>query len=176
MFGPTVSYTAVRMITFDWYNKMKYNIDDAVFGMTGKSILVHVNTIGTKPTFLSAACFTAAGATTGFFVSFLACPFELLKVAKQMSGLMAVTQEASAKSAAQSTMVASMKPSATAVASVATAGGGTIDAKLSRSYRDKGTFGAGYDLYKRVGIRGLYSGIHLHASKCIAAALHSSNH
>jgi len=73
--GPTISYSAVRMITFEWYANMKYTIDEAVMATTGESILVHVNTMGTKPTLLSTACFTLAGAITGFGVSFLACKF-----------------------------------------------------------------------------------------------------
>jgi hypothetical protein len=71
--GPTVSYSIVRMITFEWYANMKYNVDDAVTSWTGDSILVQVNTIGSRPTLLSTACFTLAGAVTGFGVSFLAC-------------------------------------------------------------------------------------------------------
>jgi hypothetical protein len=71
--GPTISYSIVRMVTFEWYAKMKYNVDDALMAATGKSILVEVNTIGSTPTLLSTACFTLAGAVTGFGVSFLAC-------------------------------------------------------------------------------------------------------
>jgi hypothetical protein len=123
------------MITFEWYADMKYNIDDAVTAMTGNSILVQVNTIGSRPTLLSTGCFTLAGAITGFGVSFLACPFELLKIGRQMSGMMADKATTS------------------------------FDETLGRHYRDKGTISAGLELYKRIGIRGLYSGIHLHASK-----------
>jgi solute carrier family 25 (mitochondrial carnitine/acylcarnitine transporter), member 20/29 len=153
------------MITFDWYAKMKYNIDDYVETFTGKSILVEINTLGSKPTLLSTACFTTAGAITGFGVSFLACPFELLKVGRQMGGMMAASQEHAAATAA-----AGLKnPLAAAAVVVGTTGasGAPIDEKLSRAYRDKGTFKAGLDLYRRIGIRGLYSGIHLHASKLL---------
>jgi solute carrier family 25 (mitochondrial carnitine/acylcarnitine transporter), member 20/29 len=121
------------MLTFEWYADMKYNVDDAAAALTGRSILVEVNTVGSRPTVLSTGCFTLAGAVTGFGVSFLACPFELLKVGRQMSGMLAGKQSTS------------------------------FDETLGRHYRDKGTFSAGYELYKRVGIGGLYSGIHLHA-------------
>jgi hypothetical protein len=141
--GPTVSYSIVRMITFDWYNKMKYNVDDAITAMTGKSILVEVNTPGSKPTLLSTSGFAFAGAVTGFSVSFLACPFELLKVGRQMSGMLA------------------------------TNGRSSFDEQLGRQYRDKGTVSAGVELYRRIGIKGLYSGIHLHASKLPILMFHA---
>jgi hypothetical protein len=131
--SPTFSYSIVRMITFEWYADMKYNVDDLVMAMTGNSILVQVNTIGSRPTLLSTSCFTLAGAITGFGVSFLACPFELLKIGRQMSGMLADRAQTS------------------------------FDESLGRQYRDKGTISAGLELYRRVGIRGLYSGIHLHA-------------
>jgi hypothetical protein len=86
--GPTVSYSIVRMLTFEWYAGMKYNVDDAAAAITGRSILVEVNTVGSRPTLLSTGCFTLAGAITGFGISFLACPFELLKVGRQMSGML----------------------------------------------------------------------------------------
>jgi hypothetical protein len=41
----------------------------------------------------------------------------------------------------------------------------SFDEALGKRYRDKGTISAGVDLYRRVGIRGLYSGIHLHAGQ-----------
>jgi len=132
--GPTFSYSIVRMITFEWYAAMKYNIDDAVYSMTGKSILEQVNTPGSTPTLLSTTCFAAAGAITGFGVSFLACPFELLKVGRQMSGMVGMK----------------------------TGNKASFDEALGRQYRDKGTFSAGLQLYRRIGVRGLYSGIHLH--------------
>jgi hypothetical protein len=125
------------MITFEWYAAMKYNIDDAVYSMTGKSILEQVNSPGSHPTILSTACFTAAGAITGFGVSFLACPFELLKVGRQMSGMVGMKS----------------------------GGKVSFDEALGRQYRDKGTFSAGLQLYRRIGVRGLYSGIHLHVGK-----------
>jgi solute carrier family 25 (mitochondrial carnitine/acylcarnitine transporter), member 20/29 len=124
------------MFTFDWYTKAKYRIDEGVRGLTGRSILEEVNTVGSHPTLLSTACFSAAGAMTGFAVSFIACPFELLKIGRQMSGLV-----------------------------LANNGKTSYDEKLGRQYRDRGTFHAGYQLFKKVGVRGLYSGIHLHASK-----------
>jgi solute carrier family 25 carnitine/acylcarnitine transporter 20/29 len=71
--GPTISYSLVRMITFEWYADMKYTVDETLAAMTGESILVQVNTIGSKPTLLSTASFATAGAITGFGVSFLAC-------------------------------------------------------------------------------------------------------
>ncbi|KAF2672831.1 mitochondrial carrier [Microthyrium microscopicum] len=131
--GPTVSYSIVRMITFDWYNKMKYNVDDLVTSATGESVLVAVNTPGSRPSLLSTACFASAGAVVGFGVSFLACPFELLKVGRQMSGMVGAGSKSS------------------------------FDETLSKRYRDRGTLSAALDLYRRIGIRGLYSGIHLHA-------------
>jgi solute carrier family 25 carnitine/acylcarnitine transporter 20/29 len=164
IFGPTVSYTFVRMLTFDWYAKMKYNIDDYVETLTGKSILVQVNTLGSTPTLLSTACFTTAGAVTGFTVSFLACPFELLKVGRQMSGMLSVTGEQQAAAVAKGSG-GNMVAGAMTTMGANGGKGAAIDKGLSRVYRDKGTFSAGLDLYRRIGIRGLYSGIHLHASE-----------
>jgi solute carrier family 25 carnitine/acylcarnitine transporter 20/29 len=39
----------------------------------------------------------------------------------------------------------------------------SFDPTLSQRYRDRGTLSAGLDLYRRIGIRGLYSGISYHA-------------
>lgn len=39
----------------------------------------------------------------------------------------------------------------------------SFDEALYKSYRDRGTISAGVDLYRRIGLRGLYAGFHLHA-------------
>jgi hypothetical protein len=60
-------------------------------------------------------------------------PFELLKNARQMAGVVAAT------------------------------GGSNIDEKLSSQHRRQGSVKTAIEVSKRLGIRGLYSGFHLHA-------------
>jgi hypothetical protein len=77
MFGPLVSYCAIRGFTFKWYQDTKYYIDESWTAATGKSLLVQANTKGQKPTLYSTLSFGLAGAITGFGVSFLACKYSV---------------------------------------------------------------------------------------------------
>jgi hypothetical protein len=71
--GPTVSYMAVRAMTFHWYEHNRFRVDDAIQSATGRSILAESRTPGSNPSWLSTAGFGAAGAATGFAVTFIAC-------------------------------------------------------------------------------------------------------
>jgi hypothetical protein len=75
---PIASYCLVRGITFSWYQKGKYLIDEKALAWTGKSLLVDVNTKFKKPTVSSAVLFGAAGASSGLLASVIACKFNTL--------------------------------------------------------------------------------------------------
>ena len=87
----------------------------------------------------------------------IAGPFELLKNGRQMSGLL----DKKVVVAADEAILKNGGP----VAAVAKASlsNPKFDQALHASHRDMGTMRAGYLVYQRVGIRGLYSGIRLHA-------------
>jgi hypothetical protein len=73
MMMPIFSYCLVRGITFSWYQRGKYLIDEKALAWTGKSLLVDVNTKFQKPTVSSAVLFGAAGASSGLLASVIAC-------------------------------------------------------------------------------------------------------
>ena len=71
--APLASVTLVRTISFSVYQQSKYLYASWVELNTGTNPLVHVNTPGTYPTLATAACFGAAGATAGSFITLVAC-------------------------------------------------------------------------------------------------------
>jgi hypothetical protein len=71
--APMVSVTLVRTISFSVYQKSKYAYAAWFKKHFGLDPLVHVNTPGTYPTFSTVACFGAAGATAGSFITLVAC-------------------------------------------------------------------------------------------------------
>ena len=71
--APMLSVTLVRTISFSVYQKSKYTYADWFKRNFGLDPLVHVNTPGTYPTFSTIACFGAAGATAGSFITLVAC-------------------------------------------------------------------------------------------------------
>lgn len=83
---PLVSVTLVRTISFSIYQRAKYAYDRSLTQMTGKSPLVLANAPGSYPSFLTVACFGAAGATAGAFITTMSCPFELTKLNEQLAG------------------------------------------------------------------------------------------
>jgi len=135
VFAPMLSVTLVRTISFSVYQKSKYTYADWFKRNFGLDPLVHVNTPGTYPTFSTIACFGAAGATAGSFITLVACPFELTKLSAQVSVLMAERNT-----------------------SLSDASGRAVAA----SYQNKGTFKTAKNIIKHRGIGGLYSGFNLH--------------
>ena len=83
---PMISVTLVRTISFSIYQRAKYTYDRSLTRMTGKSPLVHANEAGSYPSFLTVACFGAAGATAGAAITTMSCPFELTKLNEQLAG------------------------------------------------------------------------------------------
>jgi len=71
------SVTLVRTISFSVYQKSKYTYAAWFKRNWGIDPLVHVNTPGTYPTLSTIACFGAAGATAGSFITLVACEFEI---------------------------------------------------------------------------------------------------
>lgn len=71
--APMASVTLVRTISFSMYQKSKYTYADWIRRNFGVDPLVHVNTPGTYPTLATVACFGAAGATAGSFITLVAC-------------------------------------------------------------------------------------------------------
>jgi hypothetical protein len=67
------SVTLVRTISFSVYQRSKYAYAAWFKRNFGVDPLVHVNTPGTYPTFSTLACFGAAGATAGSFITLVAC-------------------------------------------------------------------------------------------------------
>lgn len=71
--APMASVTLVRTISFSVYQRSKYTYADWFKRNFGVDPLQHVNTPGTYPTFSTIACFGAAGATAGSFITLVAC-------------------------------------------------------------------------------------------------------
>ncbi|MCJ1361701.1 hypothetical protein MMC16_000801 [Acarospora aff. strigata] len=131
--APLASVTLVRTVSFSIYQKAKYKYSAAIARTTGgEEPLVIINRSGSYPTIATLACFGAAGATAGAIITAIACPFELTKLSAQISVLMARTNTSS------------------------------VDDPVRRSYQQKGTFKTAKTIIKHRGVRGLYSGFHLH--------------
>ncbi|KAB8257432.1 mitochondrial carrier domain-containing protein [Aspergillus pseudonomiae] len=133
---PLASVTAVRVVNFSTYNAAKHRISDFFERMTGQSPLAMYNQPGSTPTVSTFVTFTTAGLIAGLITSPLACPFELAKNVVQTSVLVSNRAQASP------------------------------DAVKDPSLRNKprlGTIEAIRQIVQRYGIRGLYTGFHLHA-------------
>jgi len=135
--APMASVTLVRTISFSVYQRSKYTYAAWFKRNFGMDPLVHVNTPGTYPTFSTVACFGAAGATAGSFITLVACPFELTKLSAQVSVLMADRTSSSISEPANGREVAA-------------------------TYQNKGTFKTAKNIVKHRGFIGLYSGFNLH--------------
>jgi len=78
--APMASVTLVRTISFSVYQRSKYTYAAWFKRNFGVDPLVHVNTPGTYPTFSTVACFGAAGATAGSFITLVACELKLARI------------------------------------------------------------------------------------------------
>jgi hypothetical protein len=134
--APMASVTLVRTVSFSVYQRSKYVYAAWFKRNFGIDPLIHVNTPGTYPTFSTIACFGAAGATAGSFITLVSCPFELTKLSAQVSVLMADRNKSG----------------------VSEPGGRGVAA----SYQNKGTLKTAKNIIKHRGISGLYSGFNLH--------------
>lgn len=151
--APVASVTLVRTLSFSIYQNAKYKCSAAIGRATGDDEpLVVVNRPGSTPTPQTIACFAAAGATAGFFVSLVACkyllssdflvlitktgPFEFTKQASQISVLMANSNMSS------------------------------MDEPIRQSNEQKGTLTTAKNIIKNRGYAGLYSGFRLHCCEC----------
>ncbi|KAG9248575.1 mitochondrial carrier domain-containing protein [Calycina marina] len=143
--APLASVTVVRTISFSVYQKSKYTYSEWMHRNFGIDPLVHVNTLGTIPNFASMACFAAAGATAGSFITVVACPFELTKVSAQVAVLM-TDSKAKVNASSMSEPI-------------------TINREVAASYQNKGTFKTAKNIIKHRGAMGLYSGFHLHLAR-----------
>jgi hypothetical protein len=74
--APMASVTLVRTISFSVYQKSKYTYAAWFKRNFGIDPLVHVNSLGTYPNFSTLACFGAAGATAGSFITIVACELQ----------------------------------------------------------------------------------------------------
>ncbi|KAH7407575.1 mitochondrial carrier domain-containing protein [Cadophora sp. MPI-SDFR-AT-0126] len=135
--APMASVTLVRTISFSVYQRSKYTYAEWFKRNFGVDPLVHVNTPGTYPNLSTIACFGAAGATAGSFITLVACPFELTKLSAQVSVLMADRKVSSVSEPSTGRAVAA-------------------------SYQNKGTWKTAKNIVKHRGFAGLYSGFNLH--------------
>jgi len=71
--APMLSVTLVRTISFSVYQRSKYKFATWIKSNFGIDPLVHVNTPGNYPNLSTLACFGAAGATAGSFITVVAC-------------------------------------------------------------------------------------------------------
>lgn len=71
--APMASVTLVRTISFSVYQRSKYTYAAWFKRHFDFDPLRHVNTPGNYPTFSTIACFGAAGATAGSFITLIAC-------------------------------------------------------------------------------------------------------
>lgn len=131
------SVTLVRTVSFSIYKRSKVEYSEWIKRRFGFDILAHTSTKGNYPNFYSCACFAAAGATAGSFITVLACPFELTKLSAQVSVLLA-GQSKSPKDKRQA---------------------------IAASYQNKGTLKTMATIVKHRGILGLYTGFNLHLRK-----------
>ncbi|EPE27332.1 Mitochondrial carrier [Glarea lozoyensis ATCC 20868] len=136
--APMASVTLVRTISFSVYQRSKYTYSAWFKRNFGVDPLSHVNTLGTYPNLSTVACFGAAGATAGSFITLVACPFELTKLSAQVSVLMADRNRSSVSDPSVSTR------------------------EVAASYQNKGTFQTAKNIVKHRGFAGLYSGFNLH--------------
>lgn len=127
------SVTLVRTVSFSIYQRAKHNYSDWVKRNFGFDISAHVNKPGTYPNMYSVGCFSAAGATAGSMITFIACPFELTKLSAQVSVLL---QER--------------------------AGNCQRTRDMAASYQNKGTFKTMGNIIKHRGPTGLYTGLPFH--------------
>lgn len=75
--APLASVTLVRTISFSVYQSSKYTYAAWFKKNFDFDPLAHINTAGTYPTLSTMACFGAAGATAGSFITVVACMYEL---------------------------------------------------------------------------------------------------
>lgn len=139
--APMASVTLVRTISFSVYQRSKYTYAAWFKRHFDFDPLRHVNTPGNYPTFSTIACFGAAGATAGSFITLIACPFELTKLSAQVSVLMADRNKSSVSEPKIERQV---------------------ERAVAASYQNKGTFKTAKNIVKHRGIGGLYSGFNLH--------------
>ncbi|KAF2424864.1 mitochondrial carrier, partial [Tothia fuscella] len=129
---PLFSVCLVRVITFTAYQRTKYRFDDFFFKHTGVSPLQKCNQKWAKPDLPIFTTFGCAGALAGGLSVFVSCPFELTKVAAQVSRSLDKPVEGK------------LNP---------------LDAEVRASFRGKGTLGVMGALVKNRGWSGLYCGI-----------------
>jgi hypothetical protein len=71
--APLASVTLVRTISFSVYQSSKYTYAGWIKQNFGVDPLQQINTPGTYPSVATIACFGAAGATAGSFITLVAC-------------------------------------------------------------------------------------------------------
>ncbi|KAL1994307.1 hypothetical protein VTN49DRAFT_2976 [Thermomyces lanuginosus] len=135
---PLMSVTFVRVVSFSTYQVVKYRISEQFERYTGVSPLVYYNQPGSVPTLATITTFTVAGMCAGLAASPFACPFELAKNVVQTSVLMSHRSQA--------------RPDA------------VRDPRVRQLPR-LGTIQAFRRIVSRHGLRGLYTGYHLHAMR-----------
>ncbi|RKF61442.1 putative mitochondrial carrier C29A3.11c [Golovinomyces cichoracearum] len=137
--APLLSVTLVRTVSFSIYQRSKYSYSAWLKQNFGTDPLLHVTTPGKYPNLFTMACFGAAGATAGSFITMVSCPFELTKLSAQVSHL--VTDRSS-----------SICESSEA-------------RKVAATYQNKGTFMTARNIIRYRGISGLYTGFYLHLTR-----------
>lgn len=131
--APMASVTLVRTVSFSIYRRAKVDYSNWIKRTCGVDIIAHTNTKGNYPNLYSCACFAAAGATAGSFITVLACPFELTKLSAQVSVLLAGQSKSNSERQ-----------------------------KVAASYQNKGTLKTMATIIKHRGMMGLYTGFNLH--------------
>lgn len=132
--APLCTITMVRTISVSLFDKSKLHYSEMIKRNFGFDVIGHVSKKGTYPNLWTIGCFSAAGATAGAAISFIACPFELTKLSAQVSVLLSEKKHC---------------PDEKSHAVAAT-------------YRDKGTFRTMANIVKHRGFAGLYTGLTMH--------------
>lgn len=138
------SVTLVRTISFSIYVRSKYEYAKWINKTFGVDVVSRTSDKAKFPNIYSCACFAAAGATAGSFITILACPFELTKLSAQVSVLLAQTKSKDMCSQRQA---------------------------VAASYQNKGTLKTMATIIKHRGFMGLYTGFNLHLSESFFAGL-----
>ncbi|KEZ43073.1 hypothetical protein SAPIO_CDS5157 [Scedosporium apiospermum] len=133
--APMASVTLVRTISFSIYVRSKYEYAKWINKTFGVDVVSRTSDKAKYPNIYSCACFAAAGATAGSFITILACPFELTKLSAQVSVLLAQTKSKDMCSQRQA---------------------------VAASYQNKGTLKTMATIIKHRGFMGLYTGFNLH--------------
>ncbi|KZZ91211.1 mitochondrial carrier protein [Ascosphaera apis ARSEF 7405] len=157
--APLVSVTLVRAINFTVQGHLKSFCADVIEPLTGENALDVYNAPGRLPTVSTVLCSVSSGMISGLASVPIACPFELAKNVVQTSVLMGYRRDGGD--------VRTLADNGNSRASTTSPNNPSSSSQsLKRSHpRHINTWEAFRQIVARHGFRGLYTGVHLHATR-----------